>query len=99
MLATEARGYGPFLEGIIDCVTTSLATRARVTEGTLRRAEELLKHNIHAAEYLGHEEVFASFLNCAFSLIEPLRPWKAEAFWRRSRRRCILSRGGVKVGD
>ena len=57
MLAAEAGGDGTFFEGVVDCVAVDIKSEAkRCREGYnvyLRRAEELLKYDVHPSHHLG----------------------------------------------
>ena len=57
MFATEAGGDGSFFEGVVDCVAMEAVRGRWLRQGDngahLRRAEELLEHDVHASHHLG----------------------------------------------
>ena len=80
MLATESRGDGTFLEGIVDGVTDVschqlLAPESEAsckrTDVDLRRSEELFEYDVHAPEDLREQEVVTGLIHHALSLIKP----------------------------
>lgn len=68
VFATETRRDGTFLEGVEDSV---------------RWSEELLQHDVHAAENLRHEEVFAGLVQGGLGGLVPfLGGSQTETGWR-----------------
>lgn len=99
MLATETRGDWSFFEGVVDCIT-SCAKYQSLALGSVasfkwvdidsRRSEVLFQHNVHAPEDLSEQEVVASFIYRAFSLVKPFRTRQSKAC-RRWTRRCRIA--------
>jgi hypothetical protein len=55
--------------------------RERETEErNARWSEELLHHDVHAAEHLGQEKVVAGFVHDFFTFVEACGSWYSEAF-------------------
>jgi hypothetical protein len=63
----------------------------------VRRSEELLHYDVHAAEHFGQEKVIAGFVDGAFTFVESLGSRQSKAFGWLAVRCCAKEGRGVEL--